>query len=258
MTPMAKTIQVLVNTGNEETSKTIDVKAKNGQATRISVVKGARYQLEDPEAKGVGPEKISSKRVGKNLHITLDGSKDADLIIEGYYEEDVLSEQSHGLYGRAEDGQLYEYIPEDPSPEGLSINLVDGGKPVSQVLGTSPVGEAFELSGLTTVATSGFNALNAAAASAGTAAAAGAGGGGATQTGPDTIAPKVAITSNVPSVGLGMSTTITFTFDEGVVNFDETDIDVVGAASAIFSKALRTLMFGQPPLHAALIRIEML
>jgi hypothetical protein len=206
---MAKNIQVLVNTGNEETTKTIDVTAKNGQATRIRVVKGARYQLEDPVAKGMGPEKISSKRVSKDLHVTLDGSKDADLIIEGYYDEEMIAEQSHGLYGRAEDGQLYEYIPEDPTPDGLSINLVEGGKPVSQVLGTAPVGEAFELSSLT-AATTGFNALNAAAASAGTAAAAGAGGGGGgaagatpTPTATDTTTPKVAIASNAQSAGLG-------------------------------------------------------
>jgi hypothetical protein len=177
---MAKTIKVLVNTGNEETNKTFDVvqgSGKAGKPTTIKAVKGARYHLEDPAAKNVGPENIRSKRSGKNLHIMLDGSSEADLVIEGYYDDAMLTENNRGLYGRAEDGQLYEYIPEDPNPAGLPINLADGGKPVSQVLGGGQVAEEFELSGLVVAAT-GFNGLLAGAAAAGAAAAAGGGGGG--------------------------------------------------------------------------------
>jgi hypothetical protein len=69
---MAKNIKVLVNTGNEETNKTFDVASGSGKAgkpTTIKAVKGARYHLEDPAAKNVGPENIRSKRVGKNLHV---------------------------------------------------------------------------------------------------------------------------------------------------------------------------------------------
>lgn len=65
---MAKSIKVLVNTGNEETNKTFDVVAgsgKKGNPTRVKAVKGARYHLEDPAAKNVGPENIRSKRVNK-------------------------------------------------------------------------------------------------------------------------------------------------------------------------------------------------
>jgi hypothetical protein len=73
---MAKNIKVLVNTGKEETNKTFDIaqgNGKTGNPTRIKAVKGARYHLEDPAAKNVGPENIRSKRVGKDLHVMLDG-----------------------------------------------------------------------------------------------------------------------------------------------------------------------------------------
>ncbi|PQA85063.1 hypothetical protein C5F52_03465 [Limnohabitans sp. TS-CS-82] len=179
---MAKNIKVLVNTGNEETNKTFDVASgsgKSGKPTTIKAVKGARYHLEDPAAKNVGPENIRSKRVGKNLHVMLDGSSEADLIIEGYYDDAMLTENNRGLYGRAEDGKLYEYIPEDPTASGLPINLAEGGKPVSQVLGGGQVGEDFALSGvLLAAAGGGFSALTAGAAAVGAAAVAGGGGGG--------------------------------------------------------------------------------
>jgi hypothetical protein len=210
---MAKNIKVLVNTGNEETNKSFDVTAGSGKAgkpTTIKAVKGARYHLEDPAAKKVGPENIRSKRVGKNLHVMLDGSSEADLIIEGYYDDAMLTENNRGLYGRAEDGKLYEYIPEDPTPAGLPINLADGGKPVSQVLGGGQIGEEFALSGLV-VAAAGFNALTAAAAATGAAALAGGGGGGGGTSGGAVIptAPAAAPASYADNVGSKQSTTST-------------------------------------------------
>ena len=179
---MANNIQVLVNTGNPDNNKTVEVlqgSGKRGKPTTIKAVKGARYQLEEQTAKNTAPENIRSKRVGKNLHVMLNGSKEADLIIENYYDEEMLSENNRGLYGRAEDGKIYEYIPEDPTREGMPINLADGGRPVSQVLGGLQVGEAFELSGLLLAAAGGgFSALTAGAAVVGGAALAGGGGGG--------------------------------------------------------------------------------
>ncbi|BDU57038.1 hypothetical protein LMORI2_00200 [Limnohabitans sp. MORI2] len=166
---MAKKINLIVNTGNEETSKTVEVvidNGKKGSAERIKAVKGARYQLEDTTAKNVGPEKIRSKRVGKNLHIMLDGGGQADLIIEGYYDDEVVAESNRGLYGRAEDGNLYEYIPEDPTVDGLPNNLEEGGKPVSQVLGGGQIGDDFALSALPLVAAAGLGGLGAAALAA--------------------------------------------------------------------------------------------
>ena len=210
---MAKNIKVLVNTGNEETNKTFDVTAGSGKAgkpTLIKAVKGARYHLENPAAKNVGTENIRSKRVGKNLQVMLDGSSEADLIIEGYYDDAMLTENNRGLYGRAEDGKLYEYIPEDPTPAGMPINLADGGKPVSQVLGGGQIGEEFALSGLV-VAAAGFNALTAGAAAVGAAALAGGGGGGGTGTATATkpTTPTSAPASYEDNVGSKQSATST-------------------------------------------------
>jgi hypothetical protein len=175
---MAKNIQVLVNTGNEETNKTFDVpqgSGAKGKPVTVKAVKGARYHLEEPGSKNTAPDNIRSKRVGKNLHVMLEDSTEADLIIENYYDKDMLTESNRGLYGRAEDGRLYEYIPEDPALVGLPINLTDGAIPVSQALGGAAIEEAFALSALP-LAAGGFNWL--AAALAGGAAAAGGGGGG--------------------------------------------------------------------------------
>ena len=65
---MAKTIQVFVNTGNEDTNQAyafVQDSGDKGKPTRIKAVKGARYQLKDPALKDVGPEYIRSKRVNK-------------------------------------------------------------------------------------------------------------------------------------------------------------------------------------------------
>jgi len=210
---MAKVIKVRVNTGNEESNQLFDVASGSGDKgspTRVKVVKGARYQLEDPSAKNVGPENIRSKRVGKNLHVMLDGSKEADLIVEDYYNETTTTDNSTGFYGRTEDGKLYEYIPEDPTPAGQLTNMADGGKPVSQVLGGPQTDEAFVLSGLVVAAGGGFSALTAGAAAAGAAALGGGGGGGGTAavvTKPAT--PTSAPASYVDNVGAVQSTTST-------------------------------------------------
>lgn len=159
---MAKTIQAFVSTGSEDTNQTHNFEQGNGdrgQPTRIKAVKGARYQLKDPSANEAGPEYIRSKRVDKNLHVSLYGSKEADLIIEGYYEEGFLAQGSTGLYGMTESGEIYEYIPETPATAGLAANLADGAKPTSQVLGGTPIEGAFVLSALpfATVAATGIN-----------------------------------------------------------------------------------------------------
>jgi VCBS repeat-containing protein len=233
---MAKTIKVLVNTGNEQTNKTFDVtqgSGKAGKPTAVKAIKGARYQLEDPAAKNVGPENIRTKRVGKNLHVMLDGSSEADLIIEGYYDEDMLTETNRGLYGRAEDGKLYEYIPEDPTPAGLPINLADGGKPTSQVLGGGQVGEDFALSGVILAAAGGgFGALTAGAAAVGAAAlAGGGGGGGGTATTPDAAAALTAIKDAAQANNATDANVAASVFaNAGVTGVDATNVAAIQSA----------------------------
>jgi hypothetical protein len=65
---MANNIQVLVNTGNPDTNKTVEVlqgSGKRNKPTIIKAVKGARYQLEEQTAKNTAPEIIRSKRDNK-------------------------------------------------------------------------------------------------------------------------------------------------------------------------------------------------
>jgi hypothetical protein len=143
---MAKTIQIVVvadSQTNNPQHNVVQGSGDQGKPTRIKAVKGAHYQLKDPTAKDIGPDYIRSKRVGKNLDVSLYGSKDADLIIEDYYAN--MAEDGKGLYGMAENGEMYEYIPEDPTTKGLTQHLVDGNLPESQVLGGVPFDPAFVL-----------------------------------------------------------------------------------------------------------------
>jgi VCBS repeat-containing protein len=173
---MAKTIKALVNTDLQEINQSYDViqgAGDKGNPTRIKATKGARYQLEDPAEKNTAPNKIRIKRVGNHLHVLLEGCNEADLIVDGYFEESTKS-SAGGLFGRAEDGNLYQYVAEDATTQSA---LVEGGRPTYQVLGGNAVSEEFALSGLP-VATAGFNATTVGAATAGAAAAASGGGGG--------------------------------------------------------------------------------
>lgn len=143
---MSKDIRVLVNTGNKASSPIFDVVPGGGaknQVARVKAIPGARYQFEDAVAQNAGPEKIRSQRVGKDLHVMLDGNAEADLIVENYYDDTLLTDNNRGLYGRADDGKLYEYISADADPSGLPINLADGGQPMSQVLGERQIAEEF-------------------------------------------------------------------------------------------------------------------
>ena len=93
-----------------------------------------------------------------------DDNSVADLIIEDPVEDGMASLGNSGPYGRAEDGKLYEYIVKD-SVEGLPVDLVDGGKPLTRVLGGNPTNDVFMVGSAPAVAFSGINTLFAAALS---------------------------------------------------------------------------------------------
>jgi hypothetical protein len=115
----------------------------NGQPLRIKATPGAKYQLQEvsdtgkSRGKPVGPDFVKTRRVGKNLQILLEGSTEADVIIEDYY--DVFVDGYNGLVGQAENGSFYEYIPEDPDTAGLVGSLRDGGQAVNAALGGAEV-----------------------------------------------------------------------------------------------------------------------
>ena len=92
---------VIVNTGNADNNQNVEVtqgQGGRGQPVRLQAKPGAKYQLLDLEkAKAVGPNYVKVKRVGKNLHILFEGSTEADVIIEDYY--DVMPEGYNGVVG---------------------------------------------------------------------------------------------------------------------------------------------------------------
>ena len=171
---MAKQFKVLVNTGNAQNNQVLDVtqgQGAKGQPLRIAAKAGAKYQLQELDKnKEAAPEYVKVKRVGKNLHILLENSTEADIIIEDYYE--VMPEGYNGVVGQAENGNFYEYIPEDPDVKGLIPQLADGGQSVSVALGGAEVVGSGAAVGILA-----FNPLLAALGLAGAGAAAAAAGG---------------------------------------------------------------------------------
>lgn len=95
--------------------------AKGGKAVRVKAIKGAQYLLAE-NGSGVGPENITVKRVGKNLHVSLEGSDmdQPELIIEEFF-------GSGGqLIGQAEDGLYHEYVAADGDSDSAAAFLMDG------------------------------------------------------------------------------------------------------------------------------------
>ena len=170
---MAKQFKVLVNTGNAQNNQVLDVtqgQGAKGQPLRIAAKAGAKYQLQELDKnKEAAPEYVKVKRVGKNLHILLENSTEADIIIEDYYE--VMPEGYNGVVGQAENGNFYEYIPEDPDVKGLIPQLADGGQSVSVALGGAEVVGSGAAVGILAfnplLAALGLGAAGAAAAAAG-------------------------------------------------------------------------------------------
>ena len=194
---MAKQFKVLVNTGNAQSNQVLDVtqgQGAKGQPLRIAAKAGAKYQLQELDKnKEAAPEYVKVKRVGKNLHILLENSTEADIIIEDYYE--VMPEGYNGVVGQAENGNFYEYIPEDPDVKGLIPQLADGGQAVSVALGGAEV-----VGSGAAVGVLAFNPLLAALGLAGAGAAAAAAGGTTATTSNTTIG---SVTDNAGNPGNG-------------------------------------------------------
>ncbi|NCE89724.1 Ig-like domain-containing protein [Pseudomonas sp. L13] len=129
----ANVVNVAVVDGKTITQTVELSSVKNGQPVRIKAVQGGKYILAEG-ANGVAPENITIKRVGKDLHIALEGS-DPDqpqLIIEDF-------EGSGGqLVGVAEDGSYHEYISSDAEQDRSAAFLIEGVE-APQVLGAQPL-----------------------------------------------------------------------------------------------------------------------
>ncbi|WP_282268610.1 Ig-like domain-containing protein [Stenotrophomonas sp. PS02298] len=95
--------------------------AKGGGSIRVKAVQGGRYLLAEDDT-GVGPENITVKRVGKNLHVALEGTDpdQPELIIESFFDSDGQ------LVGLGEDGVYHEYIAADGDTDSAAPFLMDG------------------------------------------------------------------------------------------------------------------------------------
>ena len=95
--------------------------AKTGKPVRIKAIKNGKYLLAENES-GIAPENITVKRVGKNLHVALEG-RDPDqpeLIIEEFFSNEGQ------LVGLAEDGAYHEYIAVDGNGDSDVAFLLEG------------------------------------------------------------------------------------------------------------------------------------
>lgn len=180
---MHKVIQLIIRDGAE--AQTIDAVHGGGQnATpmRVQALKGARYELQDPLNKGLGPSTIHSKRRGKDLHIGWNEQLDADLVLVDYFDVTEVGDPGAGLYGKTEDGQLNRYVFSDSANGASLTDLQETTVSVSQVLMPASPPPDFELSALPSIAVGGLNpymlAGGVALAAAGGGGSGGSGGGG--------------------------------------------------------------------------------
>ena len=184
---MSKIYKIRVNEGAGGESQIIQItqSVNNKDAPlRIMARRGVRYELQD-EAKGSGaaPDQVRVKRDGKNLTLMFDGSQNVDVVLENFYAVGSVNDGSLPvLAGLAENGGVYEYIPQDPALSSVTQALVDGKAPVLMALGGGALGETFALAALPVVtaaaAAGGIGGWTVAAGVLGAAALAGGGGGG--------------------------------------------------------------------------------
>ena len=149
---MLKQYKILVNEGKGSENVLVTVPAgagARGNPTRITAKPDTRYELQDElKGKGLGPDQVRGKRVGKNLYLMFEDNGKPDVIIEGYYDP-INLQQVPTIVGKAENGSVYEYIPHDPELSSMSTTLKDGYTPAMLSLGGGPIaGGAFELAGL--------------------------------------------------------------------------------------------------------------
>ena len=96
-------------------------KGKGGKSVRIKALRGGSYLLAESEG-GYAPENITVKRVGKNLHVALEGTDpdQPELIIEEFFNN------QGELVGLGEDGAYHAYIAVDGDSDSGAALLMDG------------------------------------------------------------------------------------------------------------------------------------
>ncbi|MBD3791324.1 MAG: hypothetical protein IE918_04115 [Campylobacterales bacterium] len=125
---MGKVIQLITKGATEQVST---VEAGAGRVANTLIIKaqpGVKYELRDAATK-FAPQQLLVIRQGKDLWIKLeDGEEDElnttdapDIIIENYYED-----ASGSLIGLSEDGEYYDYAPQEGTSDLYASNMDDG------------------------------------------------------------------------------------------------------------------------------------
>ncbi|WP_233871715.1 Ig-like domain-containing protein [Paraburkholderia adhaesiva] len=117
---MSSKKMTLVSNSNGHANAT-SVEAGGRWPVKVKVHHGVKYLLVDENGQ-VAPEDVTLTRVGEDLCVTMEGQSTPSLVLEGYFSP---SEAPAGLYGIAEDGQLYAYAPTNGA-SGIAA-LADGG-----------------------------------------------------------------------------------------------------------------------------------
>jgi hypothetical protein len=149
---MAKEIKLLVETNKNVDSQQYTITTQSiwgKKPLHLKAVRAAQYILQDPSLMDAGPDIVEVWRINQDLHVSLEGQKSADLVIEGFYDTSEGRPKDTGLFGRAEDGQTYSYIAEDKRWNGPLQDLSESEGVVSHVLGGAPYAQEFQLSSLT-------------------------------------------------------------------------------------------------------------
>src|SRR5574343_1014429 len=133
---MTKKLKVVIMTAKSE-DVVVDVVEGSGDIglpTRIRVETGARFVLREPEPRHrPQPLKVHGRRVGKDLHVLLEGHPHPDLILLNYYE--VMPEGTNSLVGQAENGAFYEYWVVTQQADTSVLAMHESGEALQLVLG---------------------------------------------------------------------------------------------------------------------------
>jgi hypothetical protein len=127
----AKNMSLVISDHGVNTTKSLATEGRS--PVKVKVHAGVKYLLVDDN--GIAPENVTLTRAGSDLEVTAEGDSSPSLVLEGYFSESDSA--SSGLYGIAEDGQLYGYTPTNGT-DGI-YTLPDGGS-APAALGGDPLG----------------------------------------------------------------------------------------------------------------------
>lgn len=125
----SKKTTVVINGGTVDAGKAIGLDGLT--PVKIQAQPNAKYLLKGDG--GLGPENVTLTRVGNDLRLTLEGEASPALVVDGYF----LQAKPAGLYGVAEDGQLYAYTRTDGGGEAFAAAPAG---PIPVALGGAPLG----------------------------------------------------------------------------------------------------------------------